>query len=50
MIILSVWEWVLNLFLLSTSAFVFVISLYLLTLLVYILVDFTNWVVNKNRS
>jgi hypothetical protein len=49
MIILSVWEWVLNIFLLSTSAFVFVISMYMLALFVYILADFANWIINKKR-
>ncbi len=49
MIILSVWDWVLNIFLLSTSVFVFIISMYMLALFVYILADFANWVINKKR-
>jgi len=50
MIILSVWEWVLNIFLLSTSTLVFVISLYALVLLFYLIYDIITSVLQKKGA
>ncbi len=50
MIILSVWEWVLNIFLLSTSTLVFVISLYALVLLLYLIYDMVTSVLQKKGA
>jgi len=50
MIILSLWDWVLNVFLLSTSILVFVISLYALVLLFYLIYDMITSVIRKRGA
>lgn len=49
MIILSVWEWVLNIFLLTTSMLIFVLSLFGLVLFVFIISDVTNNILRKSK-
>ena len=49
MIILSVWEWVLNIFLLTTSMLIFVLSLFGLILFIFIISEVFNNILRKGK-
>ena len=49
MIIISLWDWVLNIFLLASSVFIFVLSLFGFMIFLYIVHEIVSYFLGKSK-